>query len=60
MDFHDASFDIGEAFKDYNECRSHSTIDYFHSREFGKKFMNNPAFRERFGKKEVEVTLYEN
>ena len=60
MDFHDASIAMGKAFKDYNECRPHSSIDYLPSREFRKKFMNNPAFRERFEKKEVEVTLDEN
>ena len=56
-DFHDASIAIGEAFTDYNECRPHSSIDYLPPREFRRRFLNDKAFRERFEKKEVEVTL---
>ena len=59
MDFRDASVAIGKVFADYNECRPHSSIDYLPPREFGRKFMNDPAFRERFEKKEVEVRLNE-
>ena len=59
-DFHEASITIGKAFSDYNECRPHSSIDYLPPREFRRKFLDDPAFRERFGKKEVEVTLDEN
>ena len=56
-DFHEASITIGEAFSDYNECRPHSSIDYLPPREFRRKFLDDPAFRERFEKKEVEVKL---
>ena len=59
MDFHDASIAIGNAFTDYNECRPHSSIDYLPPREFRRKFLDDPAFRERFEKKEVEVRLNE-
>ena len=58
--FHDASIEIGNAFKDYNECRPHSSIDYLPPREFRRKFLDDPVFREIFGKKEVEVKLDEN
>ncbi len=59
MDFHDASIAIEKAFTDYNECRSHSSIDYLSlpSMEFGRKFQNDPVFRYIFKKKEVEATL---
>ena len=56
-DFHDASIAIGEAFTDYNECRPHSSIDYLPPMEFRRRFLKDKAFRERFEKKEVEVTL---
>ena len=59
-DFHETSITIGVAFSDYNECRPHSSIDYLPPREFRRKFLDDPAFRERFEKKEVEVTLDEN
>jgi transposase InsO family protein len=55
--FNDASMEIEKAFSDYNECSSHSSIDYLPPREFRRKFLNDKAFRERFEKKEVEVTL---
>ena len=55
-----ASIEIEKAFYDYNECRPHSSIDYLPPREFRGKFLNDPAFRERFEKKEVEVKLDEN
>ena len=58
--FNDASTEIEKAFYDYNECRPHSSIDYLPPREFRKKFLNDPAFRERFEKKDVEVKLDEN
>ena len=59
-DFHYASLEIGKAFIDYNERRPHSSIDYLPPREFRRKFLDDPAFRERFEKKEVEVKLDEN
>jgi putative transposase len=55
--FNDASIEIEKAFYDYNECRPHSSIDYLPPREFRRKFLNDKAFRIRFEKKEVEVTL---
>jgi transposase InsO family protein len=58
-DFHEASITIGKAFSDYNECRPHSSIDYLPPREFRRKFLDDPAFRERFEKKEFEVILDE-
>ena len=59
-DFHDASIAVGKAFTDYNECRPHSSIDYLPPREFRRKFLDDPAFRERFERKEGGVTLDEN
>ena len=59
-DFHEASIKIEKAFTDYNECRPHSSIDYLPPREFRRKFLNDPSFRNRLEKKEVEVTLDEN
>ena len=59
-DFHDASIEIGKAFSDYNDCRLHSSIDYLPPREFRRKFLDDPSFRERFEKKEVEVMIDEN
>ena len=56
-DFHETSITIGVAFSDYNECRPHSSIDYLPPREFRRKFLDDPAFRNRFEKKEIEVTL---
>ena len=55
MDIHDTSIAIGKAFTDYNECRPHSSIDYLPPREFRRKFLDDPAFREGFERKEVEV-----
>ena len=57
MDFHEASIEIGKAFSDYNECRPHSSIDYLPPREFRRKLLDDPTFREKFEKKEVEVKL---
>ena len=54
------SIAIENAFKDCNECRPHSSIDYLPIGGFKKKFLDDPVFRERFWKKEVEVTLDEN
>ena len=59
-DLHEASITIGKTFSDYNECRPHSSIDYLPPREFRRKFLDDPAFRQRFEKKEVEVMLDEN
>ena len=58
--FNDASIEIEKAFSNYNESRSHSSIDYLPPRVFRRKFLNVSAFRKRFEKKEVEVKLYEN
>ena len=58
--FNDASMEIEKAFSDYNECMPHSSIDYLPPREFRRKFLNEPTFRIRFEKKEVEVTIDEN
>ena len=60
MDFHETSLVMEKAFTDYNECRPHSSIDYLPPRDFRSKFLNDQTFRERFEKKEVEVTLDEN
>ena len=57
--FHDASIAIGKPFTDYNECRPHSFTAYLPPREFRRKFLDDPAFRKRFEKKEVEVRLNE-
>lgn len=35
-------------------------IDYIWPNKFRRKFLNDPAFRDRFKKKEVEVKLDEN
>ena len=59
-DFHEASISIGKVFYDYNECRPHSSIDHLPPREFRKKFLNDPAFRERFERNGIEVALDEN
>ena len=45
-------------FKDYNEKRPHSSIDYLPPREFRRKFLNDPSFREEYAKK-LEVKLNE-
>ena len=45
---------------DYNERRPHSFIDYLPPKEFRKRFLDDPAFRERFEIKQVEVRLNEN
>ena len=54
-DFHEASIAIEKAFSDYNELRPHSSIGYLPPREFRRKFLGDPAFRERFQRKGVEV-----
>jgi len=54
-DFHDASIVIEKAFKDYNEYRPHSSINYLPPREFRRKFLNDSTFRKRYEKKENEV-----
>ncbi len=62
-DFYEVSMEIEEALTNYNEFRSHSSIDYIPPREFRRKFMDDLddlAFRERFWKKEIEVTQDEN
>ena len=56
----DVSIEIEKAFYGYNECRPHSSIDCLPTREFRRKFLNDPAFRERFEKKDVEVKLDES
>ena len=57
--FEDAKKLMEYAFTDYNTVRSHSSIDYLPPRKFRRKFLNDPGFRERFEKKEVEVRLNE-
>ncbi len=59
MDFYDGSIAFEKAFTNYNECGLHSSIDYLPPRKFRRKFLDDPAFRERFEKKEVEVRLNE-
>ncbi len=39
------------AFNDYNSVKPHSSIEYLLSRELKRKFLNDPAFRNRFEKK---------
>jgi putative transposase len=58
-DFHDASIVIEKAFKDYNEYRPHSSINYLPPREFRRKFLNDSTFRKRYEKKENEVRVNE-
>lgn len=47
-DFRDASLAIEKAFSDYNECRPHSSIDYYPPREFRRRFLNDSLFREEY------------
>jgi len=58
-DFHDASMVKEKAFKDYNEYRPHSSINYLPPREFRRKFLNDSTFRKRYEKKENEVKINE-
>lgn len=58
-DFREAAAAISSAFQDYNECRPHSSTDYLPPREFRRKLLNDPKFKERFEKEEVEVSLDE-
>ena len=58
--FVDAGKLMEHAFIDYNTVRPHSSIDYLPPREFRRKFQDDLAFKKRFEKKEVEVTLDEN
>ena len=59
-DSNDASIGIGKAFSDYHGFKTHSSTDYLPPKEFRRRFLADQAFRERFGKKEVEVTLDKN
>ncbi|MGP6293224.1 hypothetical protein [Caldiplasma sukawensis] len=60
MDFHHVSIAIVKAFTYHNEWKKHSSIDYISSGESIGKFMNDLSFREKFEKKEAEITLYDN
>lgn len=51
---------IERAFRDNNEFRPHSSIDYHPPREFRRMFLNDASFREKYEKKESEITLDEN
>lgn len=57
-DYGEASVAIENAFKDYNEVRPHSSIDYLPPREFRRRFLEDQSFREKYVKK-LEVKLHE-
>ena len=57
-DYGEASVAIENAFKDYNEFRPHSSIDYLPPREFRRRFLKDQSFREKYVKK-LEVKLHE-
>ena len=57
-DYGEASVAIENAFKDYNEFRPHSSIDYLPPREFRRKFLNDWSFREANTRK-LEVKINE-
>ena len=57
-DYGEASVAIEKAFKDYNEFRPHSSIDYLPPKEFRKMFLENQLFREKYVKK-LEAKLNE-
>jgi transposase InsO family protein len=54
--YSEASVAIEKAFKDYNEHRPHSSIDYLPPREFRRRFLEDQSFREKYVKK-LEVKL---
>ena len=58
-DYGETSLAIEKAFKDYNEFRPHSSIDYLPPRAFRRRFLENQSFREKYVKK-LEVKLHEN
>ncbi len=45
QDYREASVATESAFTDYNETRSHSSIDYLLPRELRRKFLNDQSFR---------------
>lgn len=57
-DYIEVSAALENAFKDYNEKRPHSSMDYFPPREFRKKFLNEQSFRESYTRK-LEVKMNE-
>ena len=57
-DFRDTSVAIENAFTDYNEKRSHSSVDYLPPRVFKRKFQNDQSFREGYTRK-LEVKINE-
>ena len=50
-DYGETSAAIEKAFKDYNELRPHSSIDYLPPKEFRKRFLEDQSFREKYVKK---------
>ena len=56
-DYGEASVAIEKAFKDYNEFRPHSSIDYLPPKEFRKRFLEDQSFRENYVKK-LEAKLF--
>ena len=57
--FHEASMVIGKAFTDYNECRPHSSVDYFPLLKFKLRFQNHLTLRKGPDNREIELTLDE-
>ncbi|MCL4411908.1 MAG: integrase core domain-containing protein [Candidatus Thermoplasmatota archaeon] len=57
-DYSEASVAIEKAFKDYNEYRPHSYIDYLPPREFRRRFLEDQSFEEKYMKK-LEAKLNE-
>lgn len=50
---------MDSVFTDYNECRSHSSINYFLPRNSGERSRGETTFREEVQKKDVEVICYD-
>ena len=59
-DFHEAFIEIGKAFTDYNAYSQYSSIEYLPPMDVRKMFLKDQAFRMKYQKKEVKVTLDEN
>ena len=51
QDYREASVTIENDFKDYNDNRPHSSIDYLPQSEFRKKFLNDQSFRDSYIKR---------
>lgn len=58
-DYSEASVAIEKTFKNYNEYRPHSSIDYLSLREFRRRFLEDQSFKEKY-KKKLETKLNEN